>query len=102
MSTLTIEQINSFIDNGFVRIENAFSTEIADVCRAILRKENRCDPNNPDTWTQPVIRIGELGLELFKKAANTPILHSAFDQLVGKGNWLQRLTLESFLIHLPC
>jgi hypothetical protein len=58
MGTLTTEQINSFIDNGFVRIENAFSTEIADTCRAILWKANRCDPNNPETWTQPVIRIG--------------------------------------------
>ena len=102
MGTLTIGQINSFIDNGFVRIENAFSTEIANACRAILWKATRCDPNNPDTWTQPVIRIGELGHEPFKKAANTSILHSAFDQLVGKGNWLPKLTLGSFPIRFPC
>lgn len=101
MEKLTTEQITSFIDKGFVKIENAFPTEIANDCRAILWKATQCDPNNPDSWTQPVIRIGELGLEPFKKAANTPILHNAFDQLVGKDNWLPRHTLGSFPIRFP-
>jgi len=101
MEKLTIEQIDSFIDNGYVKIENAFSTEIADACRAILWKATSCDPHHPDSWTQPVIRIGELGHEPFKKAANTPILHHAFDQLVGKDNWLPRFTLGSFPIRFP-
>jgi Phytanoyl-CoA dioxygenase (PhyH) len=101
MTELTTAQINSFINNGFVKIENAFSTEIADECRAILWEATQCDPNNPDSWTQPVIRIGELGFEPFRKAANTPILHHAFDQLVGKNNWLPRLTLGSFPIRFP-
>lgn len=101
MEKLTTEQITSFINKGFVKIENAFPTEIANDCRAILWKATQCDPNNPDSWTQPVIRIGELGLEPFKKAANTPILHNAFDQLVGKDNWLPRHTLGSFPIRFP-
>ena len=101
MQTLTTEQINSFIKNGFVKIENAFPSGIADDCRAILWKATQCDPNNPDSWTQPVIRIGELGLKPFEKAANTSILHNAFDQLVGKGNWLPRSTLGSFPIRFP-
>lgn len=101
LEELTAAQLNSFINNGFVKIENAFSSEIADECRAILWKATQCDPNNPDSWTQPVIRIGELGLEPFKKAANTTILHNAFDQLVGKDNWLPRLTLGSFPIRFP-
>ncbi|MDH4298892.1 MAG: phytanoyl-CoA dioxygenase, partial [Cyclobacteriaceae bacterium] len=101
MEELTIEQINNFVIDGFIKIENAFSTEIADDCRGLLWKATRCDPNNPDSWTRPVIRIGELGLEPFKKAANTLILHNAFDQLVGKDNWLPRLTLGSFPIRFP-
>jgi hypothetical protein len=101
MVELTKEQINNFINSGFVRIDNAFSIEIAADCRAILWKATQCDPDNPASWTQPVIRIDELGLEPFKKAANTPILHNAFDQLVGKGNWLPRLTLGSFPIRFP-
>ena len=42
-----------------------------------------------------------MGLEPFKTAANTNILHNAFDQLAGKGNWLPRTTLGSFPIRFP-
>lgn len=62
----------------------------------------QCDPNNPESWAQPVVRIEELGLEPFKKAVNTTILHNAFDQLAGKGNWLPKETLGSFPIRFPC
>jgi hypothetical protein len=101
MEELTREQIKDFIKDGFVKIENAFPTEIADQCRSILWKATQCDPERPGRWTQPVIRIGELALEPFKKAANTKMLHNAFDQLVGKGNWLPRATLGSFVIRFP-
>lgn len=101
MEHLTKEQINDFIKDGFIKIENAFPTKVADECRAILWKATQCDPDNSDTWTQPIIRIGELGLEPFRKAANTTILHDAFDQLVGKDNWLPKLTLGSFPIRFP-
>jgi len=101
MKKLSKDQIASFINHGFIKIENAFSEEIAADCRAILWKATQCDPNNPESWTQPVIRIGELGFEPFKKAANTNILHNAFDQLVGTDNWIQRQTLGSFPIRFP-
>ncbi len=101
MEQLTTDQIKSFIKDGFIKLEHAFPSTIADQCRTILWKATQCDPNNPDSWTQPVIRIGELGLEPFQKAANTPILHNAFDLLVGKGNWLSRHTLGSFVIRFP-
>lgn len=101
MATLKTNQIDDFIDRGFTRIENAFSTETAAECRAILWKNTQCDPHDPHTWTCPVIRIEEMGGEPFKKAANTEILHSAFDQLVGKGNWLPRQTLGTFPIRFP-
>lgn len=101
MEQLSKEQIEQFINDGFVKIENAFSAELADECRAILWKATGCDPNNPDSWTQPVIRISELADEPFKKAANTPVLHNVFDQLVGKNNWWPRITLGSFPIRFP-
>lgn len=101
MEQLTKGQIDNFINNGFVKIDNAFQTEIADECRAILWKATQCDPNNPGSWTQPVIRIGELALESFKKAANSTILRNAFDQLVGKNNWLPKESLGSFPIRFP-
>lgn len=101
MNELSTEQISSFIDDGYVKVEKAFPSEVAAACRAILWKTTPCDPENPSTWTQPVIRIGELGQEPFKEAANTKILLSAFDQLAGEGNWLPRETLGSFPIRFP-
>jgi hypothetical protein len=101
MKQLSTEQVNQFIDDGFVKIEHAFSTELAEECRAILWKATQCNPHDAATWTQPVIRVGEIGLEPFRKAANTAVLHRAFDQLAGKGNWLPRETLGSFPIRFP-
>jgi hypothetical protein len=66
-----------------------------------LWKATGCDPDNAATWTQPVVRIGEIGLEPFRRAANTALLRSAFDQLAGNGNWLPRETLGSFPIRFP-
>ena len=101
MRRLNPTQIEKFIYEGFVKIEDAFPVEISDECRAILWEATKCDPENPNSWTQPVIRIGELGLEPFVKAANTDILHKTFDQLVGKDNWHPKKTLGSFPIRFP-
>lgn len=95
MDKLSAKQIEEFIELGYVKIENAFSKDIADSCRAILWEAVQLSPDKPETWTQPVIRIGELGSEPFKQAANTPILLNAFNQLAFD-NWLPRLTIGTF------
>lgn len=102
MERLSKNQILQFIEDGFVKLENAFPEHLADECRTILWQTTQCDPNNADTWTQPVIRIGELGLKPFKNAVNTTLLLNAFDQLAGKGNWIPRTTIGSFPIRFPC
>ena len=101
MENLSSTQINFFIQNGFIKIEHAFSQALADECRNILWKATGCDPNDPSTWKEAVIRIGEMRDEVFTRAANTPVLHRAFDQLAGKDNWLPRTTLGSFPIRFP-
>ena len=93
-------QIEQFIELGYVKIDHAFSGELAAACRSILWKAVQLDPDAPETWTQPVIRIGELGLEPFRQAANTDVLHEAFRQLAGD-NWFPRTTLGSFPIRFP-
>ena len=101
MKKLSVEEIDGFINKGFIKIENAFSDELARECVNILWEKTHCSPDNPDTWTTTVIRIGELDNRPFIEAANTPILHNAFDQLVGEGNWIPRSTLGSFPIRFP-
>ena len=101
VKTLSSEEINDFINNGYIKLENAFSPEMANECMGILWKHTGCSHDDPETWMQPVIRIGELTDIPFLKAANTEILHSAFDQLVGKDNWIPKESLGSFPIRFP-
>jgi hypothetical protein len=100
-NALTAAQIESFITDGVVRIDNAFPREVADECRAILWTATGCDPDDRSTWTKPVIRIASRGEPPFQAAANTPLLHAAFDQLVGKGRWWPRDELGTFPIRFP-
>jgi len=94
-------QIEQFINDGFIRIDNAFPEELAEQGRSILWKDTGCDPNDPMTWTQPVIRLGDYAQEPFRLAANTPELIAAFDQLVGPGRWLPRGSLGKFPVRFP-
>jgi hypothetical protein len=93
--------VDSFITDGFVRVEGAFSRELADECRAILWRDTGCDPGDPATWTRPVVRLGDYAQEPFRAAANTPRLHEAFDAVVGKGAWLPRGSLGTFPVRFP-
>jgi len=98
---LTNAQIQQFIQDGFIRLDNAFPREVADAGREILWRETRCDPHDPTTWTRPVIRLGGYADEPFRQAVNTPLLHAAFDQLVGVGRWEPRYSLGTFPIRFP-
>jgi hypothetical protein len=98
---LGAEEINSFIQNGFVRINEAFSRKTAEDAREILWKATGCDPDDPSTWTGPVIRLDQFAQPPFQEAANTPVLHRAFDQLAGPGRWWPRDRLGTFPVRFP-
>ena len=98
---LSAAQIDQFVRDGFVKIDNAFSREVADAARAILWRDTGCDPDDPTTWTRPVIRLGMYTQEPFVKAANTPVLNTAFDQLVGQGRWQPCMAMGTFPIRFP-
>lgn len=48
-----------------------------------------------------MIRLDQFGQPPFREAANTPVLHRAFDQLVGPGRWLAPRTLGTFPVRFP-
>jgi hypothetical protein len=98
---LTAAQIDQFIADGYVRVDDAFPTALADAGRAILWKDTGCNPDDPATWTKPVIRLGQYTQPPFREAANTPRLHSAFDQLAGEGRWEPRGALGTFPVRFP-
>jgi hypothetical protein len=98
---LSDADVRHFVEEGFVRLERAFPRELADQGRAILWRDTGCDPDNPATWTRPVIRLGQYGQEPFKSAANTPVLRAALDRLVGRGRWIPRPVLGTFPVRFP-
>ncbi|MGN6147137.1 MAG: phytanoyl-CoA dioxygenase family protein [Rhizomicrobium sp.] len=99
--SLTGNQIEQFVEEGFVRIDEAFPRGVADKARGILWREIGCDPNDPLTWTKPVVRIGELSEPVFAEAANTERLYDAFDALLGQGRWLPCQRMISFPVRFP-
>lgn len=98
---LTKAQVDSFIDNGFVKLVNAFSTELARQCRDELWSDIGLSPDAPEAWTRPVARIAWKATPPFVAAANTPALHAAYDALVGRGRWLPPRGLGSIPVRFP-
>ncbi|HEV7371139.1 phytanoyl-CoA dioxygenase family protein, partial [Arenibaculum sp.] len=94
-------QIQQFIDAGYVRIDGAFPRGLADEARAVLWRDTGCDPDDPSTWTRPAIRLNQYGQKPFVEAANTPVLHQAYDRLVGPGRWAPRGALGTFVVRFP-
>ncbi len=100
-AALSDAQVNDFIEHGFVRIDGAFSREQAAKARAIMWRDIPCSEHDPASWRFPVIRLPGYGGEPFRTIANMPILHTAFDQLVGRGRWLPRDGLGTFPVRFP-
>ena len=98
---LSAAQIEQFIQDGFVRIDEAFPRHLADEARAIMWRDLPCDRDDPASWTQPIIRLAGYGGGPFEKATNTTMLHAAFDQLVGRGRWQPRSGLGTFPVRFP-
>ncbi len=98
---LSLNQVERFIDEGLVHLEGAFPRSVADAGRALLWEATGCDPEDPTTWTRPVVRLDGSGAEPFRAAANTPRLHAAFDRLAGVGRWVPRTGLGTFPIRFP-
>jgi hypothetical protein len=102
LPSLNAEQLSQFATAGYIRIDNAFPRELAEQARAILWHDlKRMQPHDPSTWTQPVVRLGMYSQAPFVQAANTPVLHGAFDQLVGAGNWLPCMSMGTFPVRFP-
>lgn len=98
---LSAAEVAQFIRDGVIGIPDAFPRQVADRGRAILWRDTGCDPEDPTTWTRPVVRLGLYGQAPFVEAANTSTLRAAFDQLVGAGRWQPRQNLGTFPVRFP-
>ena len=99
--SLTAEQIEQFVTAGFVKLESAFPSDIGEQCRQELWRATGYDPDQPSTWTSPFVRLEFFATPPFREAANTPVLHEAFDQLIGAGRWIALTGLGTFPLRFP-
>ena len=102
---LTEDQVAEFVDKGFVALRGAVPEALVEQCRAQLWEAVRatagCQPDDPATWSAPVVRLGQLTTDAAREAANQPVLHEAFDQLVGAGRWRPRGALGTWPVRFP-
>ena len=98
---LSTAEIENFIDRGYLKLEGAFDPGLARQCRDELWAAMGLAPDRPEGWTRPVVRIASMTSPPFVAAANTPMLHQAYDALVGQGRWVKPQGLGSFPIRFP-
>lgn len=99
--TLAQSQIDTFIETGAVKLENAFTRETAKACSDVIWRAFGLSPDQPDGWTQPVLRITAPPLPPFREAAASPRLAGALDQLAGAGRWTMPVALGAIVARFP-
>lgn len=89
----TEQFIEDFCEKGFVVVRGAVAAETVRACRRVIEVELRArsvDPDDPATWTEPVVRLPcPVGPE-FAAAGTSPALWKTYDALLGAGRWVQR------------
>ncbi|MBF9255037.1 phytanoyl-CoA dioxygenase [Pontibacter sp. 172403-2] len=98
---LSKKDIEQFIADGFIRIDNAFPLQMAEEVVDILWKDIPFERTDPGSWTEPVIRLGMYTQRSFTDSVNTPKLHAAFDQLIGAGKWMPCQSVGTFPVRFP-
>ncbi len=99
--TLSAEQIETFVRDGFVRLDGAFSHGVAAACRDILWRDMNLSPDRPGEWAEPVIRLGMYADGPFREVASSPRLEGALDQLVGVGKWIPPPAIGTLVVRFP-
>lgn len=98
---LTDEQIDGFVTDGYVRVDEAFPRTLATQARKRMWRDIPADPNDPTTWNAPVVHLWCYWQQPFLRAANAPRLHRAFDQLIGVGRWQPLEGVGQFVVRFP-
>src|SRR5690606_24584388 len=95
------KDIEQFVNDGFVRIDNAFSSEIAEEAVDILWKDIPFDRLTPSSWVEPVVRLGMYTQRPFIDSVNTERLYAAYDELTAPHRRMRWRTVGAFPIRLP-
>ncbi|QYG95736.1 phytanoyl-CoA dioxygenase [Iamia sp. SCSIO 61187] len=95
------EDVERFVVEGVIGVREAVSRPVAEECEALLLADVGIDPDDPTTWTQPVVRVVGRGGGPFTEAATSERLAAATEAVVGAGRWVERKGIGTFPIRVP-
>ena len=99
-AVLTVEEVEQFEQEGFIRLRHAIPRELALSCRDLAAAQLGIDLSDPSSWNAPVRRGLVEGTDI-ARAANTPRLIEAIHQLLDPEAWMPRPNLGSFVVRFP-
>jgi hypothetical protein len=94
--------LEAFVSDGYVKVEQAAPREIADAARAMLWQRLELTPEDPSQWSAPVMWTSDMtGEGPFGELARSPRLAAALDSICGTGGWLPRGALGNIPVRFP-
>ncbi|GAB2619571.1 phytanoyl-CoA dioxygenase [Paractinoplanes abujensis] len=93
--------IDRFVRDGFVKIEQAVPAAVVDDCARLLWERIDAERDDPRTWTKPVEWVGTMAQPPFAAAMNVPVLVEAIDAVAGPGRWQPRNEMGAFPLRFP-
>ncbi|NVN49438.1 phytanoyl-CoA dioxygenase family protein [Mycolicibacterium hippocampi] len=94
--------VEAFERDGFVKVEQAAPRAVADAARALLWQQLGVSPDDPSTWTRPVMWASDLtGAGPFGDLVRSPRLAEALDAVCGVGGWQPRGSLGNIPVRFP-
>ena len=86
-------RIAEFCDRGYLAVRGAVPTDVVRRCVDLIETELRArgvEPDNPATWTEPVVRFACPEGPAFAAAGTSPALAEVYDALLGSDRWVKR------------
>lgn len=94
--------VEAFVRDGFVKVEQAAPRDVADAARAALWTQLGLSPGDPASWSQPVMWASDLtGAGPFGELARSPRLAEALDLICGVGGWTPRGSVGNIPVRFP-
>ncbi|MBO3749715.1 phytanoyl-CoA dioxygenase family protein [Streptosporangiaceae bacterium NEAU-GS5] len=97
-----MSRVEQFVRDGFVPLRQAVPREVGDQAREIVWRWIGLDPDDPATWTKPVVwATDHTGEGPFRRILASAALAEAMDELAGPGGWAPRFTLGNMPVRFP-
>jgi hypothetical protein len=87
IKTLLQEDINRFMDDGYLVVKNVFSSELAEKINLMVWERLIEKPDDPTTWKKPLVWLREVFKNEIVDQIHTKKYFDAIDDLCGEGRW---------------